>query len=571
MFSFSPIFCRERALLEAASRSQAIIEFALDGTIRRANGNFLTAMGYELAEIQGKHHSLFVEPREAQSAAYRDFWEALRRGEYRSAEFRRLAKGGREVWIQASYTPVLNRRGKPIGVVKFATDVTEAKRRAIADGAQIASIHRSQAVIHFRMDGVITQANDIFLQMMGYALHEVVGQSHRMCVTPEHASSGDYERFWAGLRRGEFQRAEYKRLGKGGREVWILATYTPVLGLDGTPVEVIKFATDITASKLRTADFEGQIDAINKSQAVIHFDMEGRVLQANRNFLRAMGYAEAEVVGRHHSMFIEPELTGTRDYEEFWAKLRRGDFHSAVYKRIGKGGRVVWISATYNPILDLNGRPCKVVKYASDITARMQSRAEAITFAGQTLSNVQSVAAAVEQMSASAAQISETMRRSQAVVQDITRKASDADQATRRLQEAAAAMDRVVQLIRTIASQISLLSLNATIESARAGEAGKGFAVVAHEVKQLANQTTAATQQVAENIEAMQSVSAEVGTALNAIAGSVAALLDYVGAAVGAVEEQGNATQEISSNMQAASVDVAGITRSLSADRETAA
>ncbi|WP_419898777.1 methyl-accepting chemotaxis protein [Roseomonas sp. USHLN139] len=571
MFSLFSRFCPERALLEAAGRSQAIIEFALDGTIRRANDNFLKAMGYTPAEIRGQHHRLFVDPREAQSAAYRDFWDALRRGEHRNAEFRRLAKGGREVWIQASYTPILNRRGRPVGVAKFATDVTEAKRRSIADGAQVASVHRSQAVIHFRMDGTITQANDIFLQMMGYSLQEVVGQNHRMCVTPEQASSGEYDAFWARLRRGEFQRAEYKRLGKGGREVWILATYTPVLGLDGTPVEVIKFATDITESKLRTADFEGQIDAINKSQAVIQFDMAGQVLQANHNFLQAMGYAEAEVVGRHHSLFVEPGLAESQDYQEFWSKLRRGEFHSAVYKRIGQGGRVVWISATYNPILDLNGRPWKVVKYASDITARMQSRAQAITFAGQTLSNVQSVAAAVEQMSASAAQISETMRRSQTVVQDITRKATDADQATRRLQAAAAAMDRVVQLIRAIASQISLLSLNATIESARAGEAGRGFAVVAHEVKQLANQTTAATQQVAENIEAMQSVSAEVGTALQAIAGSVDSLLDYVGAAVGAVEEQGNATQEISSNMQAASVDVAGITRSLSAGMEVAA
>ncbi|WP_458094603.1 methyl-accepting chemotaxis protein [Roseomonas sp. WA12] len=562
---------RNRALVDAASRSQAIIEFALDGTIVDANENFLGAMGYTLDEIRGRNHSLFVDPKDAASPEYRALWDELRRGEYRSAEFRRLGKGGREVWIQASYNPVFGRGGKPVGVVKFATDVTAAKRRASSDGAQIASIRRSQAVIHFLLDGTITDANDIFLNMMGYERGEIVGKNHRLCVTPEYAESAEYRTFWERLRRGEYQAAEYKRQGKSGREVWILATYTPVLGLDGRPVEVVKFATDITATKVRNADFEGQIEAINKSQAVIHFTMDGTILNANQNFLKALGYSAEEVRGQHHSLFLEPGYSSSPEYGDFWAKLRRGEFHSAVYKRIGKGGREVWITATYNPILDLNGKPWKVVKYASDITARMEARAKAIGFAGQTLSNVQSVAAAVEEMSASAAQISETMRRSHAVVQEITKQAGDANTATQRLREAAGAMDRVVQLIRTIASQISLLSLNATIESARAGEAGKGFAVVAHEVKQLANQTTAATQQVAQEIESMQLVSSEVANSLSEIGNSVETLIQFVSAAAGSVEEQSAATLEISSNMQAASIDVAGISRSLHEDTELVA
>jgi methyl-accepting chemotaxis protein len=299
--------------------------------------------------------------------------------------------------------------------------------------------------------------------------------------------------------------------------------------------------------------------------------MKGIILEANANFLGALGYGMQEIRGKHHSLFVDPRQVETVEYREFWEKLRRGEFHSAMYKRIGKGGRVVWIEATYNPVLDLNGKPWKVVKYASDITARMASRAQAINFADQTLHNVQSVAAAVEQMSASAAQISDTMRRSRAVVEDITRQAADADAATQRLQGAANAMDRVVQLIRAIASQISLLSLNATIESARAGESGRGFAVVANEVKQLANQTTAATQQVAQEIQSMQLVSTEVVQSLGAIGTSVDSLLQFVTAAAGAVEEQSSATLEISSNMQAASVDVAGITRSLSQENESAA
>ena len=193
---------RDRALVEAASRSQAIIEFALDGTIIDANENFLRVMGYTLEEIRGRNHSLFVDPKDAVSTEYRAFWDGLRRGEYRAAEFRRLGKGGQEVWIQASYNPVLGRGGKPIGVVKFATDVTAAKLHSNSAEAQIASIRRSQAVIHFRLDGTITDANDIFLHMMGYEREEIVGKNHRICVTPEYAESAEYRNFWERLRRG---------------------------------------------------------------------------------------------------------------------------------------------------------------------------------------------------------------------------------------------------------------------------------------------------------------------------------------------------------------------------------
>ena len=571
MFNRGPFRSGDRALVDAASRSQAIIEFDLEGRILHANENFLNVMGYRLDEIVGRQHGIFVDADEASGQAYRDFWSTLRSGEYKSAEFRRLAKGGRNVWIQATYNPVIGRGGKPVGVVKFATDITAEKLRTLAEGAQIASVHRSQAVIRFNLDGIITDANELFLKMMGYELGEIVGQNHRMCVTPEYAASREYAEFWDGLGRGECRTAEYCRLGKHGRHVWIMATYTPILGLDGKPFAVIKFAVDITASKLRNADFEGQIDAINRSQAVIHFSLDGTVLEANQNFLDALGYRIEEVRGSKHSLFVEKGYAATAEYREFWDKLRRGEFHSAVYRRIGKNGRVVWISATYNPVFDLDDKPWKVVKYASDITARMEARVRAADFADRTLSNVQSVAAAVEEMTASASEIAGTMLRSREVVETITRQAADADIATQRLQETALAMDQVVQLIRTIASQINLLALNATIESARAGEAGKGFAVVANEVKQLANQTTAATQKVAKEIQSVQVVSSEVAATLGLIGNSIGSLLQFVSAASGAVDEQNSATREISSNMQAAARDVAGINANLNEGQELSA
>ncbi len=240
---------------------------------------------------------------------------------------------------------------------------------------QIAAINKSQAVIEFDLVGTILKANDNFLNTLGYTLAEVQGQHHRMFVEPGYRESAEYKQFWEKLGRGEYDTGEYKRLGKGGKEVWIQASYNPVLDAAGKPYKVVKYAADVTAQKLRNADFEGQLAAIGKSQAVIEFDLTGKILTANDNFLKTLGYTLAEVQGQHHRMFVEPAYRDSSEYKLFWEKLGRGEYDAGQYKRIGKGGRTVWIQASYNPIRDLNGRPVKVVKYASDIT-ELQTIAE---------------------------------------------------------------------------------------------------------------------------------------------------------------------------------------------------
>ena len=237
---------------------------------------------------------------------------------------------------------------------------------------QVKALHRVQAVIEFHLDGTIVHANDNFLQTLGYTLEEIQGKHHAMFVDAEYAQSREYRDFWANLGRGEFEAGQYRRLGKGGREIWIQASYNPVFDSHGRPYKVVKFATDITAQKFQAADFAGQLAAINKSQAVIEFDLEGRILAANENFLAAMGYALDEVRGQHHAMFAEPDYRQSAEYRAFWAKLGRGEYDAGQYKRLGKGGREVWIQASYNPIYDMNGRPFKVVKYATDITAQVR-------------------------------------------------------------------------------------------------------------------------------------------------------------------------------------------------------
>ena len=557
MFSLRNNSAARNALAQAAaiSESQAVIEFNMDGTIVTANENFLRALGYSLPEIKGQHHSMFVEASERDSAAYREFWSKLNRGEYQAAEYKRIGKGGKEVWIQASYNPIFDPNGKPYKVVKFATDITAQKIRNMEDAGKIDAILRAQAVIEFKMDGTIVTANENFLKTMGYSLAEIQGKHHSMFVEAAARESSSYQKFWDSLRRGEYSAAEYKRIGKGGREVWILASYNPILDEKRKPFKVVKSATDVTQQKLSTADLAGQISAIGKSQAVIEFNMDGSIISANSNFLHALGYSLDEIQGRHHSMFVNPAERSSAEYREFWAKLNRGEYQAAEYKRFGKDGREVWIQASYNPILDLNGKPFKVVKYATNTTAQVIARMKSESVRGM----MESVAAGAEELNASVREISEAMIKSKETATDAVQRVEKADEQAKRLSSAAESMSGIVEIIGDITGQINLLALNATIESARAGDAGRGFAVVASEVKNLANQAKQATDKITDEIGSLNGISADVVQALNSIRQAIQNVSEYVTSTAAAVEEQSTVTGEMSTSMQRAAAEAASI------------
>ena len=239
---------------------------------------------------------------------------------------------------------------------------TERRTAILDQQGQIAAINRSQAVIEFALDGKILTANENFLDLVGYTLDEVRGQKHTMFVDPATRTSSEYLQFWDALRRGEYASGHFRRTAKGGREVWLQASYNPILDGKGKPFKVVKYATDITAQKLATANYEGQLAAIRKSQAVIEFDLDGRIITANEKFLDAVGYTLDEVRGQHHGMFVEPVHRVSPEYRLFWEKLGRGEYDSGQYKRVRKDGKEVWIQASYNPIFDLSGKPFKVVK-----------------------------------------------------------------------------------------------------------------------------------------------------------------------------------------------------------------
>ena len=240
------------------------------------------------------------------------------------------------------------------------------------------ALDRAHAIIEFDLDGTILNANDNFLSIFGYEWDEIAGKHHRMFCDPEFAESAAYPEFWKRLGRGDFEAADFKRLGKGGREIWLSATYSPVFDDAGKPVRVVKFARDITDEKLRLAEFEGKIRAIERAQAVIEFAPDGTVLTANENFLKIFGYRLDEVMGKHHRMFCDPGFAESPEYTRFWQALGRGEYVADEFKRLSKDGSEIWLQASYNPIFDMEGRPLKIVKFASDITAEVQKRSLAL-------------------------------------------------------------------------------------------------------------------------------------------------------------------------------------------------
>ncbi|MGA2553007.1 MAG: methyl-accepting chemotaxis protein [Burkholderiaceae bacterium] len=248
------------------------------------------------------------------------------------------------------------------------TDVELADMRG-----QLAAISKAQAVIEFGLDGTVLTANENFLFALEYSLQEIVGQRHSIFVEPSYRTSHEYQEFWKKLGRGEYDAGQYKRIAKSGKEVWIQASYNPIFDSAGKPFKVVKYATDVTAQKLQAADYEGQLKAISKSQAIIEFSLDGLVLGANDNFLSVLGYSLVEIKGKHHKMFVQPSERDTMEYRLFWEKLGRGEYDAGQYKRVGKGGKEVWIQASYNPIFDMNGRPYKVVKYATDTTNQVNA------------------------------------------------------------------------------------------------------------------------------------------------------------------------------------------------------
>ena len=580
--------------VDIMNMTSIVSESDLKGDILNINDKFIEISKYSREELIGHPHNTTRHP-DMPKEVFKEMWSTIGRGKTFRGIIKNRAKDGTPYYVDAVIAPVMGPNGKPQKYIGVRYDITAAEiERQNAMGI-LAAIDLSFAYTEYDIKGNVLKANTNFLKTLGYRIEEIIGKHHRTFVDNSFSNSNAYAQFWDDLNAGKCHSGVFKRINKEGKEIWIQAVYAPVKDEMGRVFKLVEIATDVTAEKVRGADFEGQLAAISKSQATIEFGLDGTIQTANENFLITMGYSMEEVKGRTHSMFVEESFRSSSEYREFWAKLCRGEYQSGEYKRVGKGGKEVWIQASYNPILDLNGKPFKVVKYATDVTAQANTRealksllstvsdnATALAGASEELSsvsttmsataeetsvqanvvsaaseevskNVQTVACGVDELNAAIKEIAKSASESAKVSQQAVNVANKTNGTIAKLGESSCEIGKVVKVITSIAEQTNLLALNATIEAARAGEAGKGFAVVANEVKELAKETAKATEDISQKIETIQNDTRGAVEAIRQI-GDVINQINEISTSIAcAVEEQTATANEMGRNVSEAS------------------
>lgn len=355
-------------VIRAINASQAVIQFSPQGIILDVNDIFLRLTGYSLSELKGQHHRMLVASQEASNRAYSDFWRALGEGKAQGGEFRRLGKNGKEIWIQATYTPIVS-GGKVQKIIKFASDISAQVQARQESAAQLEALNHAQAVIEFTPDGTVLNANENFLHLFGYRLSELKGQHHRALVPDEIASSRAYSDFWAQLRQGQYQSGDFERVNKVGKSVWIHGTYNPIRNSSGEVYKVIKFATDISAEVARREEFALlSIVANQTDNGVLIGDLNYRVLYANHGFERMTGFAFKDIKGKRTVDFIVGRNTDPATVKHMQDELAQPrPFYTEIEVHNAQG-QPLWVSVTSNPTYHEDGSQQGYIAILADIS-----------------------------------------------------------------------------------------------------------------------------------------------------------------------------------------------------------
>lgn len=522
----------------------SIVEYSLGGEILEANENFLNLLGYSLSEIQGKHHSILIDKRFRESTEHTNFWNHIAIKGSTREQTPCIRKSGETLWLESSYAIVHDEHANPQSIICTVRDINEQKLAQSDSQKTIDAIEHAFAIIEYHPDGTISDANPVFLRLSDCHTSEVIGKHYSSLFVRNEKQEQKMNQAWESATKGNHVSENCSMRTKHGVEVWLHSVFIPRYDDQNAMYKIIQYSSDITEQTLLSNNFRNQIQAINNSQAVIEFLMDGTIISANDKFLNTMGYRLDEIQGRHHSIFVDPSEQNSQEYTDFWNNLRKGKFDGRVFKRIAKDGSTVWIHAYYNPILDSEGNPQKVVKFATDMSELMQ----VLSLSEETSMKTRQIEHSIAGISTEIDIINQNMSATKNAASAILETIISTRQASQQLNKTLLSMEDIVNLIRDIAARVNLLAINAAIEAARASEAGKGFAVVASEVRKLANQTESATDDIAQQITDVQTLSANLSQSIQAFVDQAESVNTYVGHSAASLETQDEMSGEIVEN-----------------------